>query len=57
MSTVDYSSKIPNNVDLGSDRQVLRALERPQEADAVEKRAKDALLRNADREGRRAHRR
>jgi hypothetical protein len=32
---------------------VLRALERPQEAEAVEKRAKDALLRKADREGRR----
>ena len=26
--TVDYSTRIPNNVDLGSDRQVLRALER-----------------------------
>jgi hypothetical protein len=32
---------------------VLRALERPQQADAVEKRAKEALLRKADREGRR----
>jgi len=27
-SAVDYSTRIPNNVDLGSDRQVLRALER-----------------------------
>jgi tetratricopeptide (TPR) repeat protein len=32
---------------------VLRALDRAQEADAVEKRAKDALLRKAEREGRR----
>ena len=28
IQTVDYSSKIPNNVGLGEDRQVLRALER-----------------------------
>jgi tetratricopeptide (TPR) repeat protein len=32
---------------------VLRALERPKEAEAVEKRAKEALLQKADREGRR----
>ena len=28
IETVDYSSKIPNNVSLAEDRQVLRALER-----------------------------
>ena len=28
IGAVDYSTSIPNNVDLGSDRRVLRALER-----------------------------